>query len=550
MQKLLLIFHTIIHLKPIQIRYQLWYRIHRSWRKLFGFKYSLSIKKEGYPVALKPFIPKHTSLNNYLFTFLNQSNTFTENNIDWNYKEFGKLWTYNLNYFDFLLQQGMNPDIGISCIEDFISNLNNNSTALEPYPIALRGINWVKFLSKCGFARESEARGRPTQPRHFSSINASLYAHYQILFDNLEYHLLGNHLFEDGFSLLFGAFYFNDEKFYNKALTILKAELNEQILNDGGHFELSPMYHQIILDRLLDCINLIQNNQCFSDQESLLVVMKEKVIKMILWLNYMTFSNGQIPFLNDSAPDIAPKTEQLNKYAIRLAIISDEAIRVIRQNSCNLSQSGYRRFNRNNYECIIDIGEIGPSYQPGHAHADSFNFVLNVKNEPVLVDTGISTYNAGHTRLKERGTAAHNTVTVSDKNSSEVWSSFRVAHRANVKILKGDEKSVIAEHDGYRKLKTKHIREWQFDGNQISVIDKLEGKNRKGIAHLHFAPGIIPEKTDNVILAGSTFITFFGATEINLIKTKIPNGYNQFSNNFKIEITFKEHLNTKITFNR
>ncbi len=54
-----------------------------------------------------------------------------------------------------------------------------------------------------------------------------------------------------------------------------------------------------------------------------------------------------------------------------------------------------------------------PSYQPGHAHADTFNFVLNIHNEPLIVDTGISTYEANETRLKERGTAAHNTVTVS-----------------------------------------------------------------------------------------------------------------------------------------
>ena len=47
---------------------------------------------------------------------------------------------------------------------------------------------------------------------------------------------------------------------YKKAVEILREELEEQILNDGGHFELSPMYHQIMLFRVLDCINLIENN--------------------------------------------------------------------------------------------------------------------------------------------------------------------------------------------------------------------------------------------------------------------------------------------------
>ena len=34
-------------------------------------------------------------------------------------------------------------------------------------------------------------------------------------------------------------------------------------------------------------------------------------------------------------------------------------------------------------------------------------------------------------RQKERGTAMHNTVAINNLNSSEVWSGFRVARRAN-----------------------------------------------------------------------------------------------------------------------
>ena len=61
---------------------------------------------------------------------------------------------------------------------------------------------------------------------------------------------MGNHLLENGFSLLFGSYYFRDEKLYSKAKEIIKTELREQILDDGAHFELSPMYHSIILHRI------------------------------------------------------------------------------------------------------------------------------------------------------------------------------------------------------------------------------------------------------------------------------------------------------------
>ena len=140
----------------------------------------------------------------------------------------------------------MSKDIGIHLINDFIKNDKILKEGKEPYPISLRGINWVKFLSK--FQVKDKI------------IDTSLHNHFHNLLDNLEFHLLGNHLLENAFSLLFGSFYFQDEKLYNKSKKILITELNEQILEDGSHFELSPMYHQIMLFRVLDCIQLIKLN--------------------------------------------------------------------------------------------------------------------------------------------------------------------------------------------------------------------------------------------------------------------------------------------------
>ncbi len=66
---------------------------------------------------------------------------------------------------------------------------------------------------------------------------------------------MGNHLLEDAYSLFIAALYFKDDKFYRKSKKMLWQELKEQILPDGAHYEQSPMYHCILLDRLLDCYN-------------------------------------------------------------------------------------------------------------------------------------------------------------------------------------------------------------------------------------------------------------------------------------------------------
>jgi len=526
--KIIQLFHTIKYLKLIQIRYQLWYRIRHILRKLFGFKYPLSIIKEGFPLKLAPFIPKYTSFEGDQFTFLNQSKTFHTIHINWNYSQYGKLWSYNLNYFDFIHQPEMDKKISLELINDYIAKLDNNSIGIEPYPTSLRAINWIKFISHLH-----------TLPSHSLTLTSSLFAQYQILLNNLEYHLLGNHILENGFSLLFGGFFFKNEILYNKAKQIIETELEEQILEDGRHFELSPMYHQIILDRLLDSINLIQNNQRFDNQSKLLEFLETNASAMLSWLNNITFSNGKIPLLNDSAQEIAPTTKQLNKYAASLNLNLNVNL--------NIKNSGYRRYNGKNYECIIDIGQIGPSYQLGHAHADTFNFILNVNNKPFIIDTGISTYESNKIRIKERSTAAHNTVNIQGKNSSEVWSSFRVARRAKVNILKDRDKSVIAQHNGYKKAGSIHQREWHFSDHKMEITDTLSGKILEGTAHFHIASGIQPQKTQNTITAENTSFTFKGHREIKLIKTKIPKGYNQFQNNHKIEVTFNNSLNTIIT---
>ncbi|MCD4729071.1 MAG: prenyltransferase, partial [Bacteroidales bacterium] len=115
-------------------------------RKTTGFKYPLSIQKKGAGLILSEWIIKPISFEENSFTFLNQSKNFFGNDMDWDFSSFGKLWTYNLNYFDFLNQSKNNIEEKLEIIKDFFVKLNSNSIALEPYTIALRGINWIKFL--------------------------------------------------------------------------------------------------------------------------------------------------------------------------------------------------------------------------------------------------------------------------------------------------------------------------------------------------------------------------------------------------------------------
>ncbi|UXC30024.1 heparinase II/III family protein [Aliarcobacter butzleri] len=507
MNKYIRLFNTIKYLKFTQIYFRLFYFIRNKFRKIIGFKYKFSKESSSTHLSLIDSCEYYSSYKNSEFTILNLSKKF-DDKINWNYCEYRKLWTYNLTYFEYLKEKE-----DVSLIYDFIENIESINDGFEPFPISLRGINWIKFLTKYEIKDKK--------------IDDSLYAQYYILLDNLEYHLLGNHLLENGFSLLFGAYYFKDETLYKKAKDILEKELKEQILDDGGHFELSPMYHQLMLFRVLDCINLIKNNSW--KNKELLELLEKKASLMLGWLKNISYENGEIPLLNDSTNKIAPTSIDLFNYAKSLSI---------NYKTSTMNQSGYRKITKENYECILDIGEIGASYIPGHAHADTFNFELYIKEKPFIVDTGLSTYNIGKQRNIERSTKAHNTVEINNENSSEVWGGFRVANRANIIELIEKEDLIKATHDGYKKkFSILHTREWKFEEDKIIINDTLN-KKCQAIARLHFYPDIIESEILNKI-------------NLEKLEYKIQNydyasEFNKTIKALVLEIRFKKELKLEI----
>lgn len=505
-----------------QVYYQVFYRVKNRW---CNKKYNLPVPEKFGLVWQSSLCNNHSWKGSNTFVFLNLKKSFES--IDWNYPEYGKLWTYNLTYFDFLNQKDSTKETGIRLIKDFLEKKPTLKDALEPYPISLRGINWVKFLS--------EHRIKDLD------INRCLYNDYQRLRDNLEYHLLGNHLLENGFSLLFGGIYFDNANWYRKGKQILKQELQEQVLIDGAHFELSPMYHQIILHRVLDSIQLLRLNNAHPHE--LLDFLKTKAKEMLGWLQAVTFKNGNIPMVNDATFGIAPTTAELFAYAESLGLQSSKTV---------LKESGYRKMETDRYECFMDIGNIGPDYIPGHAHADAFSFELYCNQEPFIVDTGISTYEKNERRQMERGTKSHNTVLVNDTNQTEVWGGFRVARRAKIIKLVENEDGYSAQHDGYRRLGIIHKRSFSFSEQKIEIEDKLSGKSNTSKAFFHFYPYLkhITVKENTVECKQYGIEMNFNGENVEVERStyNFAEGFNKTKEGVVVCVSFSRKLTTTIAF--
>ena len=473
-----LLFRTVRHLKPVQVFYQVKYRLKKP--AYIQLKAPDSVKGK---LAAEP-IPKYKSIEGNTFTFLNLEHEFA----GWNFTENGMLWAYNQNYFDWINQEGISEAECSKWIDKFIKDQPSNKVGLDPYPIALRSINWLKFF--CRFP-DSATKLRLD----------SLYSQIKLLEKKLEYHLLGNHLLEDAYALYICASYFNDERLLTKARKLLLSQLKEQVLPDGAHYEQSPMYHCILLDRLLDCINI----NSFPELE-------KYATRMLGHLESVMWGVGSIPLLNDSANGIAPTTSQLFYYAERLGL---------KWQKIPMKECGYRKLQYANLEAIMDVGTITAAYQPGHTHADSLNYELRIDGKPFVVDTGISTYNKTQRRQLERSTMAHNTVSVNEANSSEVWGGFRVGKRCHTTILE-DTNSLSAEHNGFGKPCE---RTFSIKDDAFTVSDNYDGE---AVSYIHLAEG-----------ADEKRVIVKSAQSVEIKPWRYSTEYNKFHEGKVMEIRFK-----------
>ena len=141
------LYHTLKPLKFKQFYYRLYYLLRSVKRRFLPVNYWKDLPCFSIDLYLeKSIIPKKSFVDNS-FVFLNKKVLF-DKDIDWNYNENGKLWCYNLNYFEFLLQDDCTKEQGLVWIKQHIKLFTSLKDGLEPYPLSLKGINWIKFLTK------------------------------------------------------------------------------------------------------------------------------------------------------------------------------------------------------------------------------------------------------------------------------------------------------------------------------------------------------------------------------------------------------------------
>ena len=401
-------------------------------------------------------------------TILHTSKEFHWNQ-KWHFDDKSALWNFNLHYFEYLLSlvnayrttgDRKYLDKSVEIISYWIEEnpQKNGGEGWSPYTIDLRLTNWLSYYTYVNEELESGFKEK---------ILESIHEQYVFLSRHLEKDILGNHYFEDLKTLVLCALFFEDTPVLDVSLREFRKECKEEILLDGMHFELSPMYHKLILEGIMR-VTVALKDRNLADAEI------ERYLQPMLDVTW-SFEEGleRVPLFNDSGNNVAK-----NLQALVMAGKEYFGIRPVYKSK--FENSGFYLFKKDDWKLIVDAGQPGPSYIPGHAHCDAGSFELFKAGKPVIVNCGTYAYQCKE-RSFFRSTAAHNTVMVNDTEQSQCWGAFRMARRGKVSVKNVTDQTIVIEWLDQNKQRV--IRTIQLKDN-ITVTDSSEKNKLTGFIHL------------------------------------------------------------------
>lgn len=312
--------------------------------------------------------------------------------------------------------------------------------AWHPYPTATRAGNWI-----------AAAALEPSVAA--PDVAESLWRQLRHLVLNVEDDILGNHVIRNARALVLGGVAFGDSGLLERGAAILRRELPEQVLADGGHYERSPVYHSVVLRDLLE-IDAVRPG----------LVPRMALDRMRSFAAALTRPDGGPALLNDGGLDLAPKLE--------LPAVPD-GVAVFRE-------TGYAVVRRGGLWLAFDAGPPAPVFLPPHAHADGLTLNLWVDGREVIPDPGTSTYEPGAVRMRERATSAHATVAIDGRSQFEPWGAFRAGPFPRIELLDADETRLrgrVHWGDGITHTRTVDLH----NPDEVVIEDRVDGSGRHRI---------------------------------------------------------------------
>jgi hypothetical protein len=338
------------------------------------------------------------------------------------------------------------------------------------------------------------------------SIPTELARAVRAILIGVEVNQLGNHLIENaiGLGCAVRVAPSNDAaRLVSKSIFAL--QLDAQFLTDGGHEERSVSYHLALTHALLE-LWWLRGGVDDADSSGISRVLE----RALDFCAAVRAPDGSYPLFNDAALDAAPTIEDVLHLARALGF-ETRAREASKQGILTevLEATGWVVARGEGVFFALDVGPDGARYQPGHAHADALGFELWTSGARAIADYGVGTYEAGAAREATRATRSHNTVTLGDRDSCEVWGAFRVGRRAHAALRSVDARrdglTVEASHAGYAWLPgaPTHTRHVELGPRSLLVHDAMPGAREAFTSRLR----LTEHGARTFTIEGSTHVT-------------------------------------------
>jgi uncharacterized heparinase superfamily protein len=257
---------------------------------------------------------------------------------------------------------------------------------------------------------------------------------------------------------------------------LLAAELDRQVLGDGGHAGRNP---RTLVALLLDLMPL---RQCFIARDATPPPALSRAIdRMMPMLRRLRLGDGQLARFNGMGA-----TE---RDALAMVLAYDRG-------GCAdpspISSSGYVRLERGATAVVVDAGAAPPLQLAGEACAGCLSFEISTGAESLLVNGGMPAVAHERATAAARSTASHNTLVLGGQSSATLVRSTSLRRRIGANPILLPERVVCelrevdgglmlrASHDGYTgRCGLVHVRVLLLaaNGESLDGEDTLEGAN-------------------------------------------------------------------------
>jgi len=367
----------------------------------------------------------------------------------------------------------------------------NWASALE---VAFRALSWAWLWHMVGAEMSEGLRARflTALERHgrFLELNLSVYF-------SPNTHLLGEAVVLHALGVLFPRFA-RARHWARVGGRIVEEQLRRQVRADGAHFEQSAYYHVYALDFFLLYRVLAAPG---GDYDARLKAMAE-------YLDALLGVSGILPLIGDddggrlfhpygerarfglatmatcavlwNRPDWLRDPAFLQEQAawwlgaeVLRGPAAAPAVRVSRL----FADGGTVVMAQGDVQLVVKAGPFGEG-SGGHSHSDALSLTARLGNREVLIDPGTFTYIADPAeRNRFRGSAAHNTVRIDDRDQALPAGPFRWSEKPQVRVDKwatGPQSDYLDATCAYGKF-THRRRILFLKPAIVAVLDQIDG---------------------------------------------------------------------------